>query len=78
MEVGKLLKLPKVVAKAELRTDAVLLSVASKQVNPLELTVPREHCVGQAKKRKRAKHSELLRSVERWLVELLQSDAEDF
>lgn len=58
--MGKQLKLPEVAAKTELRTDAVLLSAASKQVNPLELTVPWEHCMWQANKRKRAKRSMLV------------------
>lgn len=58
--MGKQLELPEALAKRALRTDTALLSAVAKQVNPWELTVPWERCMGQANKRKRAKHCELV------------------
>lgn len=60
VDQGKQLKFPETVATTTLRPDMVLISEASKQVIILELTVPWEDCIEEAKERKRETYTELV------------------
>ena len=65
VDLGRQLRFPDIIATITLRPDMVLMSMASKQVVLLELTVPGEDRMEEAQERKRAKYADLVAECRR-------------
>ncbi len=60
VDPGKQLRFPDITASTTLRPDMVLMSEVTKQVVLLELTVPWEEWMEEARERKKAKYAALV------------------
>ncbi|XP_031136520.1 uncharacterized protein LOC116036966, partial [Sander lucioperca] len=73
VDLEKQLRFPRDIVETSLRPDMVLLSVTSKQIILLELTVPWEERMQEASERKREKYAELVEECRRqgWRAQCL-------
>ncbi|KAI4881119.1 hypothetical protein NFI96_020517, partial [Prochilodus magdalenae] len=65
VDLGRQLRFPDIIVATTLRPDMVLMSGATKQVVLLELTVPWEDRMEEAKERKKAKYADLVAECRR-------------
>lgn len=65
VDLERQLKIPSHITQTSLRPDIILDSEATKQLIPLDLTVPWEERMEEAQARKRAKYQELVEDCRR-------------